>query len=386
MVRRNITTGVDRLVELVSEKKRLDLDVAAKTLGVGKNVVLEWATFLEEEGLVTLEYNLSKIFAIERKIGKEDVLTNVKEVASEKDALSRKIDVAINSLKEETTDFESIRSEFLNIQEHIKEEIDVVKKQLLELDRYDSLRKNLGKDIDKQKSDYLAFTKDAQEKLKSETQKYEEFKKVIVKEKENIDQYGKKIEDLIKLRSDYERTISSLKESLKNIDKVVYDYKQRFDDANKSVNKYKNYLDALENEISENKSSLLTKRIDALKANEDKLLKTQLQIEKEINNNITNVKSHAGLSDKVHNSFEGFFSKNISTEKLISEIESDKLSLTKDLEALKTKVISFTLLTSNAHIQSELKDIERQIKIYETKKMSIKSKIEQLISLFKKNK
>jgi len=385
MVGRNITTGVDKLVELISDKKRLDIDIAAKALGVGKDVVQGWAEFLEEEGIVTLEYSLSKVWIVERKISKEDVLTNIKEVSSEKDALTRKIDVAINSLKGETTDFESIRSEFLNIQGHIKEEIDVVKKQLSELDRYDSLRKNLGKDIDKQKDDYNSLVILAQEKLKLESQKYEELRNVIAKERSNIDQYTKKIEELIKLRSDYERTLTSLKESLKNIDKVVVDYKQRFEEANKVVKNYKVSLDALDKEIFEQKNNLLINKINILKANEDRLFRNQLQIEKEIRTKVENIESHSGVSDKIHQSFEGFFSKNIATEKLISEIENDKLSLTKDLEALKAKVISFTLLTSNAEIKSELKDIESQIKMFEVKKSSIKSKIEQLISLFKKS-
>ena len=226
MVGRNITTGVDKLVELISEKKRIDTDSAAKKLGVGKDVIQGWAEFLEEEGLINVDYSLSKVWLVERRISKSDVLTNIKEVSSEKDALTRKIDVAISLLREETTDFENIRSEFLNIQGHIKDEIDVVKKQLIELDRYDSLRKNLGKDIDKQKSDYDSFIKLAQEKLKLETQKYNELRDVIVKEKENVDQYSKKISELIKLRNDYERTLASLKDSLKNIDTVIVDYKK----------------------------------------------------------------------------------------------------------------------------------------------------------------
>ncbi len=386
MVRRSITTGVDKLVELVSEKKRLDLDSAAKTLGVGKNVVQEWAEFLEEEGLVSLEYHLSKIFISERKIGKEDVLTNIKEVTSEKDALARKIDVALSALQEETSDFETIRAEFAKIQSNIKEEINLVKTQLTELDRYDSLRKNLGKDIDKQRIDYDSFVKEAQDKLKLESQKYDELHNVIAKERTNVDQYGKKIEELVKLRNDYERTVTSLKESLKNIDKVILDYKNKFDDANKTILKYKLSLDNLDQEISDKKSSLLTKKILALKSNEDKIFKTQAQIEKELSSQKESINAHSALSDKVHKGFEGFFSKNITIEKLITEIESDKLSLAKELEALKAKVISFTLLTSSVHIKSELKDIESKIKEFENKKMSIKGKISQLISMFKKTK
>ena len=51
--------------------------------------------------------------------------------------------------------------------------------------------------------------------------KYDELKAVIEKEKKNLEQYGQKLEELRKLRNDYERTVGSLKESLKNIDSVM---------------------------------------------------------------------------------------------------------------------------------------------------------------------
>jgi len=383
MVGTSIKTGVDKLVELVSEKKKVTVDDAAKKLGVGKNVVQEWAEFLEEEGLVTLEYSFSKVWITEKKITKEDVLSGAKEVSSEKEALARKIDVAITSLQDETSGFEDIRKEFSNIQSHIKDEINVVKSQLTQLERYDSLRQNLDKDVAKQRDTYDSFVKDAQEKLKLESQKYEELKVVIEKERKNIEQYGQKLDELKKLRNDYDRTLNSLKDSLKNIDGVMSDYKGRFDDSNKMIETYKKALDRLNAEISEKKDSLLTKKLVELKANEDRLFKTQLQIEEEINSKVGVIKSYAGVGEKVHQSFDGFFSKNINTEKLISEIENDKTDLTKELEVLKKKVLTFTLMTNNSTIKSQLKELAYSLESFEHKKLSIKYKIEKLLGIIK---
>jgi chromosome segregation ATPase len=383
MVGTSIKTGVDKLVELVSEKKKVAVDEAAKKLGVGKDVVQEWAEFLEEEGLVTLEYSLSKAWITERKITKEDVLGSAKEVSSEKEALARKIDVAITALQNETSGFEDIRREFATIQSHIKEEINVVKSQLTQLERYDSLRKNLNIDVVKQRENYDSFVKEAQEKLKLESQKYEELKTVIEKERKNLEQYSQKLEELKKLRTDYDRTLNSLKESLKNIDSVMTDYKRRFEDSNKIIETYKRALDNLTNDISEKKSSLLTKKMIDLKANEDRLFKKQLEIEEEIKSKVGETKSYADVGDKIHRSFDGFFSKNINTEKLISEIENDKTDLTKDLEELKKKVLAFTLMTNNSSVKSELKEISYSLDLYEHKKLSIKYKIEKLLGLIK---
>jgi len=383
MVSTNIKTGVDKLVELISTKKKVTVDVAAKELGVGKNVIQEWAQFLEEEGIVTLDYHLSKTWIVDKKITKEDVIKTAGEVSSQKEALSRRIDVAINSLQQETSRFEDVRKEFSNIQGHIKSEIETVRKQLTELERYDSLRKNLDKDVVRQKQEYENILKDSREKLKIESEKYEYLKSLIVKEKDNIEQYSKKMEELEKLRNDYERTVSSLKESLKKIDNIVNEYRKKFEDSHGLISEYKVALDKLTLELSDRNSSPLSKKIESMKEEEEKISKKQEEIEIGLRKVISSAQSYAEVGDKVHVGLEGYFSKNINTEKLISDIENDKTNLTKDLESLKSKVIAFTLITSNESIRSQLKDMENQLKDFEGKKLSIRYKIEKLISMIK---
>ena len=46
-----IETGVDKLVNLVNTSGRISSLDAAKELGVSSAVIMEWADFLEEEGL-----------------------------------------------------------------------------------------------------------------------------------------------------------------------------------------------------------------------------------------------------------------------------------------------------------------------------------------------
>jgi len=383
MAGNNIQTGADRLVELVSEKKRLILEDAAKKLGVGKDVVQEWAEFLEEEGLVTIEYNFSKTFICEKKITQADVLSSAKEVSSEKDALARQIDVAIKTLDSETSGFENVRKEFNTIQSNIKNEIDVVKKQLAELERYDSLRKGLDKDVSKQKTDYDSFMKDIEDKLHLESQKYDDLKTAIDKERKNLDQYTAKLEELKKLRDDYDRTLNTLKTSLKNIDVVMNDYRKRFDDSEHVIASHKEALSKLEHDLAEKKGALITRRISELKANQDKLLKNQVTMEEEIHGKAGAMQSYTSISDKIHKSFDGFFSKNISTERLISEIENDKTSLVKDLESLKSKVHAFTLLTTHADMKSRMTGLENDLRNFEKKKSAIASKIEKLVNMIK---
>ena len=106
-------------------------------------------------------------------------------------------------------------------------------------------------------------------------------------------------------------------------------------------------------------------------------------MENEIKKAVSSVRSFSDVSNKLHKGFDGIFAKNISTEKLIAEIENDKTDLRKDLESLKAKVSAFTLITSNAGIRSQLKEMEDKLKEFERKKLSIRYKIERLISLIR---
>ena len=54
-----LKTGVDRLVSLIQEKKRISVPEAAKELGVSQIVVEEWADFLEEDGIISIEYKFA---------------------------------------------------------------------------------------------------------------------------------------------------------------------------------------------------------------------------------------------------------------------------------------------------------------------------------------
>ena len=63
-----IETGVDKLVNIVKERGRIALTDAAKELGVSTTVIQEWVDFLEDEGIISVEYKFTKPFLVERKL------------------------------------------------------------------------------------------------------------------------------------------------------------------------------------------------------------------------------------------------------------------------------------------------------------------------------
>ncbi len=57
-----ISTGVDALIKLVREKGKVDLALASRLLNIPVSTIEEWAHALESEGIIAIEYQLTKVY------------------------------------------------------------------------------------------------------------------------------------------------------------------------------------------------------------------------------------------------------------------------------------------------------------------------------------
>ncbi len=82
----NITTAIDSLVDLVKIKKKITLEEASKELGIPENIIDEWATFLEEEGILEKVYKFTTPYLVakeeEQSIGSEEGLKQRLDLAN----------------------------------------------------------------------------------------------------------------------------------------------------------------------------------------------------------------------------------------------------------------------------------------------------------------
>jgi len=83
----NITTAVDSLVKLVKKEGRISLEDASKELGIPQNIINEWASFLEQERIIYIEYKFTTPFLMSRKEEKG------KEESADYEMIQRKLDV-----------------------------------------------------------------------------------------------------------------------------------------------------------------------------------------------------------------------------------------------------------------------------------------------------
>ena len=91
----NISTAVDSLVELVNNKKRIPLEEAAKELGLPEHIINEWAVFLEEEGILTIEYQFTTPFLVAK--GKK-TLEESRDYSQDIEILTRQMEIMQSGL------------------------------------------------------------------------------------------------------------------------------------------------------------------------------------------------------------------------------------------------------------------------------------------------
>ncbi|MCS7109677.1 MAG: hypothetical protein NZ903_02685 [Candidatus Micrarchaeota archaeon] len=57
-----ITTGIDKFMRILYEKKRVEISQIAKEMNVPEETIEYWAYILENQGLVKITYTLASIY------------------------------------------------------------------------------------------------------------------------------------------------------------------------------------------------------------------------------------------------------------------------------------------------------------------------------------
>lgn len=168
-----IETGVDKLVRLVDVRGKIPSADAAKELGVSTTIVMEWADFLEEEGIIKVEYKFTKPFLVARKLAKKDVLEKAKEFKGKKDVFVRKAEVSLGFLERESEKLKSLKEEFDKIKKELGIDLGSVKNELEELKNYEQLKLDLDKKVEDQKTNSMNNLQQIAQQILREKEKYQ---------------------------------------------------------------------------------------------------------------------------------------------------------------------------------------------------------------------
>lgn len=357
-----IETGVDKLISLIKKEGRLALDDVAKRLKVSPKLVLEWADILEEEGVVSIEYKLSKTYIVPKKFSKKEIENKEKEYKTKKEAFISKADSLLNAIQTEALGLKELKKQYLELKEIIGDEIHAIEDQFKELEHYETIKKTLDRDIIQQKIDLNNFIADIDRKLKRQEERCRDILEAAKEEERYIERTTEKIKKTDgRIESERElhlERLQMLKDFIEEVRRGVYETENRLEPLIKAAKEHEERIKSIQNDL---------------------ILKV-----KERNKEIKSYSSKEAIIEK---KLQDFFAKKNRIEEIIHKLEKERHQLLLDIENFKSKIRTFNLAVSETDVKKHLKELEEKTKELENEKVNFEKDIASLREeIYSKNK
>lgn len=211
-----ISTGVDSLIKLIEERKRIELNMASKLLGIPASTIEDWAHVLEEEGVIKIEYRLGEVSLVWVKPGVEEIKAEkaefVRKKAAVEDELRRLEDVQRRGRDELRQQAESVEKIFAHFEESFRN-LEELSKQMKGAG---AKRAEVSKATVEQVDGLANKVKGVRESVGLLENQLHEHKKVL--EREDV---GKKVAGLDEYRKQVEEINARVEEVLRKADEAV---------------------------------------------------------------------------------------------------------------------------------------------------------------------
>ncbi|MBS3069543.1 hypothetical protein J4441_04215 [Candidatus Micrarchaeota archaeon] len=106
-----ISTGVDALIRLVKEKKKIEVSAAAKALSLPAQTVEEWARVLEEEGIIAIKYQFTTVLLIWLNQEPSVISARTQKLSEQKKALVSQVSKMQRNLDASVSDLTSLEKD-----------------------------------------------------------------------------------------------------------------------------------------------------------------------------------------------------------------------------------------------------------------------------------
>jgi chromosome segregation ATPase len=372
-----IETGVDRLVDIINRKKKISVGDAAKELGVSTSVIEEWANFLEEEGLITLDYKLATTYLCEKKLTKKEINKKEKEYSNSKDVFTRNVEITSSQIDKETKGFERLKNQFGELKEVIGEDFISVKEKLSELENYEKLKKSIDHEMVQQQADIKKKFAEIEKEYNTEKDR---FKELLNDSKLEAIKLEEEKSQLVMFKDEE----SQLLAKLKDITNQVGIIKEQIGQEEKMVGVTEDHLGFLQKNIKrvEQEMQESAAKVDELKkqskAKEEQIISLQKEVLGKVLEKRKEIMDNVHDSEEVFAKFNDFFNRRSQIEKLINKIESDKKYLKDELQNLKSKAVAFNLASKNTDVKKHIIGLEKKFKNLDSKRNLFKDELKKL--------
>ena len=377
-----IETGVDKLVKLVESKKKISTTEAAKALGVSVAVIDEWADFLEEEGLISIDYKLATTYLQERKLSKKEVLKKAKEFHGSKDAFVRKVETAAHGIEKETQGLDDLKEQFTKLKKEIGDDLSNVKDELKQLENYEKLKQGIDKQIEDQQKEFKDKIAEMDNELSKEQKKYKKVMDDIDLEKVKLQEEESQVSSLKEQERLLLKKIEEINQTLKTIKKNIYEEEEKSKVAEDHIKYLEKMADKAMEHIKQQKQGIKP-LIEESRQQEENILKMQERVYKKVAEGHAHISSEVKESENLAKRFKSFFSKKNKIEKLLQTIDKDKEQMEDELRDLVKKAHAFDLASKSSDVKKHITELEKTFKDIEKKRNTFRGELDQLVKLIK---
>lgn len=214
-----ISTGVDQLINLVHEKKRVRVEDAALQLGIAQKVVEEWARILEDEGVIKIDYQFTSAYLVwaGEVIAEPEKVKELREerdlLINEAESLSNKVKSLISESEKAGKTLGKTLSSLGSVSKGIKTSVDTLAE--------------IKKESVKASAEATAMIEELESLVKEVSEKVKEYDAKLA-EAEKISEKDSQM--FTTLYSDYDRLVSDIKSAVQKLEKEKGELDKRFDE------------------------------------------------------------------------------------------------------------------------------------------------------------
>ena len=378
-----IKTGVDKLVELVDMKKEISMSDASKMLGVPVSVLEEWTDFLEEKGVVKVKYKFTVPYIVKVEIGRAEIQKRGKEFETKKESVIRKAEITMGSIKEELDYVSALKNEFLKLSKEISASEEPVKKEIAILERFDSLKKNLEKELLNQQAIFKKSIGELENQSDDKRREFLGLKQEIEKARERLKEELAKAAEMKRDETAIQEQLDTLLDKQKMIaatlskqNAFIIETQDRLEVLRKSGEKIGVAVAEKAGETNE-----LVQRTEAEK---NKLLTSQQKLLDKLSEHHTAIMNSASDYKTLMSKTIQFFAKKEALEKGFESVSGDLEKLSKEMNEILKEARVLNALSKSKNVMESIKHLEDRMKDLEVARGEFQKKVSVMVTLFHK--
>ena len=374
-------TGIDALLEYIRKNGESSESTLATELKTSEKVIESWADILEKANIVKINYKVGKMYIEPVNISEGAKETLAKKVETQRGALEEEINIQASLVNDISKKIDEFSASIKSAEQAFKEKAPNIKR---ELDEIEKIRKETDKRYAEIKSKKESVDKIAQNSEKEMTALREQLKVIqnfnlgeqdIEKAINDVNEKIKGIDGVIKsfqnryetLVDEYRIELNALYESISKetqaIKKVVAKEKEELDEIKRMQVEYSINSSKMSRKLDSDKKMLLD-TTEKAKVDMDKYMDVATKRVEEIRKNLEEMKNTYGSVATMNERMSELEGK-------IADMMNKKTQIEKDIEELRKELALMTTM------QSTEKKVEA-INSAEKKSQAISKKTEEL--------